>query len=74
MVVQAQILLRDAGRYSMDGELHAEFRSAIGNCVRGFAGDRQGLKEEGGGSVSGAGQVIAAAAAAVGPGCPPLPW
>ena len=35
---------RRVERYTIDSEFHADFRSAIGNCVRGFAGDRQRLK------------------------------
>ena len=32
---------RRDGRYSIDAEFHADSESAIGNGVRGFAGDRQ---------------------------------
>ena len=35
---------RRAGEDSIDAEFHADSESAIGNGVRGFAGDRQGLK------------------------------
>jgi hypothetical protein len=38
-------LLLNNQRYSMDAELHADSESGIENCVRGFAGDRQGLKD-----------------------------